>query len=81
MKIPYDKVHCTCIYLSLSLSFYFLFFLSFQQEAKKWQFRKEALESLEKLVSNPKLEAGPYGELMGALKKVELWFCRKTKSD
>ena len=32
--------------------------------------RKEALEALEKLVSNPKLEGGQYGELMGALKKV-----------
>ena len=40
------------------------------QEAKKWQLRKEALEALEKLVSNPKLESGHYGELMGSLKKV-----------
>ena len=32
--------------------------------------RKEALEALEKLVSNPKLEGGQYGELLGALKKV-----------
>ena len=40
------------------------------QENKKWQLRKEALEALEKLVSNPKLEGGQYGELMGALKKV-----------
>lgn len=32
--------------------------------------RKEALEALEKLVSNPKLEGGQYGELLAALKKV-----------
>ena len=44
------------------------------QENKKWQIRKEALEALEKLVSNPKLEGGQYGELLGALKKV----CTKT---
>lgn len=28
------------------------------------------MEALEKLVSNPKLEGGQYGELLGALKKV-----------
>ncbi|KAJ7391009.1 hypothetical protein OS493_021029 [Desmophyllum pertusum] len=39
-------------------------------ENKKWQTRKEALEALEKLVSNPKLEGGQYGELMGSLKKI-----------
>ena len=32
--------------------------------------RKEALEALEKLVANPKIEGGQYGELLGALKKV-----------
>ena len=32
--------------------------------------RKEALEALEKLASNPKLEGAQYGELTGALKKV-----------
>lgn len=42
------------------------------QENKKWQTRKEALEALEKLVSNPKIEGGQYGELLGALKKVSL---------
>lgn len=40
------------------------------QEAKKWQERKEALEALETLVKNPKLEAGDYGEVVKALKKV-----------
>uniref|UniRef100_A0A8C4N4N1 TOG domain-containing protein n=1 Tax=Eptatretus burgeri TaxID=7764 RepID=A0A8C4N4N1_EPTBU len=39
-------------------------------EAKKWQERKEALESLEVLVKQPRLEPGDYGELVRALKKV-----------
>ncbi|XP_056382427.1 LOW QUALITY PROTEIN: cytoskeleton-associated protein 5 [Hyla sarda] len=39
-------------------------------EAKKWQERKEALEVVETLVKNPKLEAGDYGDLVRALKKV-----------
>lgn len=39
-------------------------------ESKKWQERKEALEALETLVKNPKLENGDYGELIRALKKV-----------
>uniref|UniRef100_A0A8C5MTL3 Cytoskeleton associated protein 5 n=1 Tax=Leptobrachium leishanense TaxID=445787 RepID=A0A8C5MTL3_9ANUR len=39
-------------------------------EAKKWQERKEALEAVEALVKNPKLEAGDYGDLVRALKKV-----------
>lgn len=39
-------------------------------EAKKWQERKEALEVLEPLVSNPKFENGDYAELVRALKKV-----------
>ncbi|XP_070492118.1 protein mini spindles isoform X2 [Chironomus tepperi] len=39
-------------------------------EAKKWQERKESLEALEPLVSNPKLENGDYGDLVRALKKV-----------
>uniref|UniRef100_UPI003AB1091D cytoskeleton-associated protein 5-like n=1 Tax=Centroberyx gerrardi TaxID=166262 RepID=UPI003AB1091D len=39
-------------------------------EAKKWQERKEALEALETLAKNPKLEAGEYGDLVRALKKV-----------
>lgn len=46
------------------------FCLNVFQENKKWQIRKEALEALEKLASNPKLEGGQYGELVGALKKV-----------
>ncbi|XP_047135598.1 cytoskeleton-associated protein 5 isoform X1 [Hydra vulgaris] len=39
-------------------------------ESKKWQERKETLEALEKLTSNPKLEAGQYGEVCAVLKKV-----------
>ncbi|XP_007497455.1 cytoskeleton-associated protein 5 [Monodelphis domestica] len=39
-------------------------------EAKKWQERKEALEAIEVLVKNPKLEAGDYSDLVKALKKV-----------
>lgn len=40
------------------------------QEAKKWQERKEALEAVEVLIKNPKLENGDYGDLVRALKKV-----------
>lgn len=40
------------------------------QEAKKWQERKEALEAVELLVKNPKLEAGDYADLVKVLKKV-----------
>ncbi|XP_055384465.1 protein mini spindles isoform X2 [Condylostylus longicornis] len=39
-------------------------------EAKKWQERKESLEALEKLLENPKLESGDYGDVVRALKKV-----------
>ncbi|XP_076978318.1 cytoskeleton-associated protein 5-like isoform X2 [Tamandua tetradactyla] len=39
-------------------------------EAKNWQERKEALEAVEVLVKNPKLEAGNYADLVKALKKV-----------
>lgn len=39
-------------------------------EAKKWQERKEAVDALEQLVANPKLQTGDYGDLVRALKKV-----------
>ncbi|XP_022071183.2 cytoskeleton-associated protein 5 isoform X2 [Acanthochromis polyacanthus] len=39
-------------------------------EAKKWQERKEALEAIEALTKNLKLENGDYGDLVRALKKV-----------
>lgn len=41
-------------------------------EAKKWQERKEAMEVLETLVANPKLQTGDYGDLVRALKKVSI---------
>lgn len=58
----------------MHLKFYFKitalpFFFS-PQEAKKWQERKEALEAIETLTKNPKLENGDYGDLVRALKKV-----------
>lgn len=39
-------------------------------EAKKWQERKEALEAVQKLLENPCLEKGEYGDLMRTLRKV-----------
>ncbi|KAE8606436.1 hypothetical protein XENTR_v10010735 [Xenopus tropicalis] len=39
-------------------------------EAKKWQERKEALEAVEALVKNPKIEAGDFADLVKALKKI-----------
>ncbi|KRG01671.1 protein mini spindles isoform X3 [Drosophila mojavensis] len=40
-------------------------------DEKKWTLRKESLDALEKLLTeNPKLEAGEYGALVSALKKV-----------
>ncbi|XP_048511351.1 protein mini spindles isoform X1 [Athalia rosae] len=39
-------------------------------EAKKWQDRKEAIEFLENLCKNPKLESGDYGDVVRALKKI-----------
>lgn len=47
-------------------------FVSSLQEAKKWQERKEALEAVEVLIKNPKLENGDYGDLVRALKKVRV---------
>ncbi|XP_050293470.1 protein mini spindles isoform X2 [Anthonomus grandis grandis] len=39
-------------------------------ESKKWQDRKTALEAIENLTKNQKLENGDYGDLVRALKKV-----------
>nr|XP_045625393.1 cytoskeleton-associated protein 5-like isoform X4 [Procambarus clarkii] len=39
-------------------------------EAKKWQDRKEAMEALQPLTQNPKLEQGDYHDLMKALRKI-----------
>lgn len=41
-----------------------------QCEAKKWQERKEALEKLLELASNPKLEPGDYADLVKVLKRI-----------
>lgn len=41
-------------------------------EAKKWQERKEALETLEELCKAPKLENGDYGDVVRALRKVSI---------
>ncbi len=38
-------------------------------EAKKWQERKEAMDLLQQLTSNPKLETGDYSELVKTLRK------------
>ncbi|XP_078670183.1 cytoskeleton-associated protein 5-like isoform X1 [Branchiostoma floridae x Branchiostoma belcheri] len=38
-------------------------------ESKKWQIRKEALDALHKLTSNPKIEAGDYGDIVRILIK------------
>lgn len=58
------NLFCCLVFCSTSESYYVL------QEAKKWQERKEALEAVEVLVKNPKLEAGDYADLVKALKKV-----------
>lgn len=61
------------MYLSLLgfASIYLLLHFTLSQEAKKWQERKEALEAVEALTKNPKLENGDYGDLVRALKKVK----------
>lgn len=61
---PYELIEAVDILSKLPKDFYE------KLEAKKWQERKEALECLEKLVSNPKLENGDYGEVVKALKKI-----------
>ncbi|KAL3178146.1 hypothetical protein MRX96_038666 [Rhipicephalus microplus] len=60
----YDLLEAVDILSKLPKDFYE------QCEAKKWQERKEALEKLLELVSNPKLEPGDYGDLVKALKRI-----------
>ncbi|XP_067902567.1 cytoskeleton-associated protein 5 isoform X2 [Heterodontus francisci] len=60
----YDLLEPVEILLKLPKDFYD------KIEAKKWQERKEALEALEVLVKNPKLESGDYADVVRALKKV-----------
>ncbi|OXU27451.1 hypothetical protein TSAR_002490 [Trichomalopsis sarcophagae] len=61
---PYELIDPVDILSKLPKDFYD------KIESKKWQERKEALEALETLVKNPKLENGDYGEVIRALKKV-----------
>ncbi|XP_016534860.1 cytoskeleton-associated protein 5 isoform X6 [Poecilia formosa] len=61
---PYDLLEPVEILSKMPKDFYD------KIEAKKWQERKEALEAVEALTKNPKLENGDYGDLVRALKKV-----------
>lgn len=61
---PIDLIEPVNILLKLPKDFYE------KLEAKKWQERKEALDALEILLQNPKLESGDYGDVVRALKKV-----------
>ncbi|XP_061533378.1 cytoskeleton-associated protein 5 isoform X2 [Phycodurus eques] len=61
---PYELLEAVDILTKLPKDFYD------KIEAKKWQERKEALEAVESLSKNPKLESGDYGDLVRALKKV-----------
>uniref|UniRef100_A0A672HCF7 Cytoskeleton associated protein 5 n=1 Tax=Salarias fasciatus TaxID=181472 RepID=A0A672HCF7_SALFA len=61
---PYELMEAAEILSKLPKDFYE------KIEAKKWQERKEALEAVETLTKNPKLENGDYGDLVRALKKV-----------
>ncbi|XP_054885354.1 cytoskeleton-associated protein 5 isoform X3 [Poeciliopsis prolifica] len=61
---PYDLLEPVEILSKMPKDFYD------KIEAKKWQERKEALEAVEALIKNPKLENGDYGDLVRALKKV-----------
>uniref|UniRef100_A0A671SXN6 Cytoskeleton-associated protein 5-like n=1 Tax=Sinocyclocheilus anshuiensis TaxID=1608454 RepID=A0A671SXN6_9TELE len=61
---PYELLEAVEILSKLPKDFYE------KIEEKKWQERKEALEAVEALTRNPKLESGDYGDLVRALKKV-----------
>lgn len=61
---PYDLFEPVDILSKLPKDFYE------KVEAKKWQERKEAMELLQPLTQNPKLEQGDYHDLMKALKKI-----------
>lgn len=60
---PYDLMTAVDVLSKLPKNFYE------QCEAKKWQERKEVLETLLQLTTNVKLEAGDYGDLVRVLKK------------
>lgn len=61
---PYELLEPVDILAKLPKDFYE------KLEAKKWQERKEAMDELDKLLQNPKLESGDYADLVRALKKV-----------
>uniref|UniRef100_A0A8C7SFT3 Cytoskeleton associated protein 5 n=1 Tax=Oncorhynchus mykiss TaxID=8022 RepID=A0A8C7SFT3_ONCMY len=61
---PYELLEAVEILSKLPKDFYD------KIEAKKWQERKEALEAVETLAKNPKLENGDFGDLVRALRKV-----------
>ncbi|XP_056463774.1 cytoskeleton-associated protein 5-A-like isoform X2 [Gadus chalcogrammus] len=61
---PYELLDPVDILSKLPKDFYE------KMESKKWQERKESLDALETLAKNPKLEAGDYGDVVRALKKV-----------
>lgn len=61
---PYDLLEPVDILAALPKDFYD------KVEAKKWQERKEALEAVQKLCENPKIEPGDHGPLVKALQKV-----------
>ncbi|XP_030845166.1 cytoskeleton-associated protein 5-A isoform X3 [Strongylocentrotus purpuratus] len=60
---PYDLLEPVDILAKLPKDFYE------NMEAKKWQTRKEALEVLQPLTANPKIEPGDFAELVRVLKK------------
>ncbi|XP_071830339.1 cytoskeleton-associated protein 5-like isoform X2 [Apostichopus japonicus] len=60
---PFDLIEPEDILSKLPKDFYD------NMEAKKWQTRKEALETVLPLCCKPKLEAGDYGDLVKVLKK------------
>ena len=62
---PFDLIDPVDILSKLPKDFYE------KTEAKKWQERKEAMDIIEKLVTeNPKLEAGDYSDLVRTLKRI-----------
>lgn len=66
---PYDLLDPVEILSKLPKDFYE------KLDAKKWQERKEALDSLDNLLKNsPKLESGDYADLVRALKKVNICY-------
>ncbi|PIK41381.1 putative cytoskeleton-associated protein 5 [Apostichopus japonicus] len=60
---PFDLIEPEDILSKLPKDFYD------NMEAKKWQTRKEALETVQPLCCKPKLEAGDYADLVKVLKK------------